>query len=139
MKHRASFLWLTDSVIGLSDGVTPKSSSDQDVLRYTWWGRKGTTEWITCEFGKPKIVSGVEVYWFVDQGNGYFRLPESWKAYYLSGEEWRAVTDSSGYGLKLDTFNLVKFDPVETAGLKIEVKLQKDFSAGILELGVIKR
>lgn len=136
MKHRASFLWITDNVMGLSDGVIPKSSNDLGVQRYTWWGRKGTVEWVTCEFANPQKVSGIEVYWFDETGSGHCRLPESWKVYYLSGAEWKEVTSPTEYGVKLDTFNVVKFDVVETRGLKVEVKLQKDFSAGILEIKV---
>jgi hypothetical protein len=32
-----------------------------------------------------------------------------------------------------DKYNAVKFSPVKTAGLKLELKLQKDFSAGLQE------
>jgi len=35
--------------------------------------------------------------------------------------------------LKKINFNVVKFSPVKTAGLKLELKSQKDFSAGLQE------
>jgi hypothetical protein len=35
--------------------------------------------------------------------------------------------------LEKDKFNNVKFDPVQTSSLRLEVQLQPDFSGGILE------
>jgi len=32
-----------------------------------------------------------------------------------------------------DKFNIVRFKPVETKALRLDVQLQQDFSAGILE------
>ena len=37
------------------------------------------------------------------------------------------------FGTRLDTANLVEFEPVETTAIRIEVKLRPDLSAGILQ------
>ena len=39
----------------------------------------------------------------------------------------------SAYGAAKDTFNKVRFTPVLTDGLRLEVELQPEFSGGILE------
>lgn len=39
----------------------------------------------------------------------------------------------AAYGVEMDRFNRVAFDPVETKALRIEVQLQPDWSGGILE------
>ena len=49
------------------------------------------------------------------------------------GKEWKAVKGSSPYGTQVDAFNRVTFDPVETDGLRIELKLRDNCSGGVLE------
>jgi hypothetical protein len=78
-------------------------------------------------------VSRVSVFWFDDSGKGNCRVPESWKILYRVGEEWKEVETPSGYTTNLDAFNVVRFKPVETTGLRIEAKLKDNFSGGILE------
>jgi hypothetical protein len=43
------------------------------------------------------------------------------------------VDGVSGYGVDVDRFNRVTFDPVETTALRIAAKLQPEWSGGILE------
>ena len=52
---------------------------------------------------------------------------------YRDGADWKAVEGASEYGTKSDQFNQVNFTPVTTRALRIEVQLQPNFSAGILE------
>ena len=118
------------------DGAIPKNSNDPSVPRFTWWSHKGTTEWFSVTFKKPKQISRIEVYWFDDTGHGECRVPESWEVQWLDGEEWKTVTNASGYGVEKDKFNQVTFDPIKTTSIKLVVKLQKDVSSGILNVRV---
>jgi hypothetical protein len=129
----ASYLNNSDAFTALSDGIIPKASNDRQVPRFTWWEHKGTTEWVQYSFDPPRKVKQVEVYWFDDRDGGGCRVPELWRVLYKAGEEWKPVTTKETYGVERDKFNAVSFEPVETAGLRLEVKLQKDFSGGILE------
>ena len=129
----ASHCFESDTVEALIDGLEPKTSNDHSIPRFTWWDHRGTTEWVQYDFEKPRRVSTVEVYWFDDTGAGNCRVPESWKLLYRTGENWREVDGASGYVMKADTYNRVTFKPLQTSALRIEVKLQPDFSGGILE------
>ncbi|MBN1344090.1 MAG: glycoside hydrolase family 127 protein [Phycisphaerae bacterium] len=131
IKHEASHV--NDVIDAVSDGVVPKNSNDQGIPRFTWWPHRGTTEWITYRFDKPRKVSSCEVYWFDDTGVGHCRVPESWKLFYRLGQDWRPVAKASEFATKPDQFNKVTFTPVETTELKIEVKLKRNYSSGILE------
>ena len=86
-------------------------------------------------FEKPRTVSGVEVYWLDDDGARL--VPESWRVLYRQGEEWKPVEAAGAYAVERDRFNEVKFKPVETDSLRLEVivqgNLRADFSAGVLE------
>jgi hypothetical protein len=86
---------------------------------------------VQYDFEKPATVSECELYWFDDTGTGECRLPASWRVLYKDGEEWKPVETSDLYGIKKDQFNKITFKPVTTTGLKLEVTLQPNWSAGI--------
>ena len=122
-----------DSLSALNDTKEPESSNDHEVPRFTWWNHLGTSEWIQYELEKPTRLSATEVYWFDDTGRGKCRVPKSWKLLYRDGSDWQQVQPLDDYGLSPDQFNRVRFAPIETDALRLEVKLQPEFSAGILE------
>jgi len=129
----ASHCWGSDTVTALSDKSMPENSNDQSIPRFTWWPRKGTTEWVQYNFDKPQKISSAHVYWFDDTGGGGCRVPKSWQLLYKDDNQWMQVTNAGSFGVEKDKFNKVSFDPVRTQSLRIEVQLQPDFSAGILE------
>mgnify|MGYP005837590273 CR=1 FL=1 len=131
--HTASHCFENDTVMALSDGLLPRSSNDRRIPRFTWWPRKGTSEWVTYDFSKPRQVSEVEVYWFDDTGVGHCRVPKAWRLEYRQGDQWRPAANAGAYGVEPDRFNRVRFDPVTTQQLRLVVELQPEFSAGILE------
>jgi hypothetical protein len=132
---RASHVNPTDTLAELNDGQTPKSSNDHDIPRMTWWDHRGSTEWISYQFAKPRKISAASVFWFDDTGRGECRIPAEWRLLYKDGEEWKPVKPAEGakYGVALDEFSKVKFEAVTTTELRLEVKLKKDFSGGVLK------
>jgi hypothetical protein len=61
-------------------------------------------------------------------------VPASWRVLYNDGGNWKPVDNSTGYLVKKDTFNKVEFDAVKAGGIKIEIKLQDGWSAGVQEV-----
>jgi len=129
----ASHVFANDSVDAMVDGIEPKSSRDASIPRFTWWDHRGTAEWVEHGFAKPAKVSSVAVYWYDDAPTGGCRAPESWKLFYRIGESWLPVEEATATGTELDKYNRVQFKAVETTGLRIEVRLKPNYSAGILE------
>ena len=117
----------------LNDQREPKSSGDHSNKFLHWWPRKGTTEWVQYDLARPTEVRAVEVYWFDDTGRGECRIPESWRLLYRRDGQWLPVEEPSGFGCEKDKYNRCQFKPVTTDGLRIEVKLQPNWSAGIHE------
>ena len=117
----------------ISDGKIPANSRGEGSGRFTWWPKLGTAEWLQYDFPKPRTVSSVQAYWFDDAGRGGCRVPKSWRLLYRDGGEWKPVPGADEFGTKPDTFNDVTFTPVTTDGLRLEVQLQPEFSAGILK------
>jgi hypothetical protein len=129
----ASYCFASDTVDALIDGLEPKSSNDRDIPRFTWWDHRGTAEWVQYDFGKPRHVSSVQVYWFDDTGVGACRTPQSWRVLYQEGERWKPVEAASVFSTTADAFNRVDFKPIQTTALRLEVQLKPEFSGGILE------
>ena len=116
----------------INDGEEPESSSDSSSY-FDWWPTRGSTEWVEYAFEKPATISESEVYWFDDTGHGQVRVPASWRVLYRDGDQWKPVTGASAYGVAKDRYNKVAFTPVTTSGLRLEVVMQSNFSAGIEE------
>ena len=133
-KTSASFCFPNDSVAAAFDGVLPKASNDESIPRLTFWNHLGTDEWVACEFTEPEEVKGVEVYWFDDTGKGHCRIPASWKVQWRSAKNapWQDI-DIAGAVAK-DKFCAIDFpQPVKAQALRLAIKLQKEWSGGILE------
>ena len=129
----ASHCFESDTVMALSDKLLPRSSNDHSIQRMTFWPRKGTKEWVQYDFEKPRKISSAAVYWFDDTGGGGCRIPKSWILLYKDGNNWKQVSNTGSYGIEKDKFNSIRFKPVQTTALRLEVQLQQDFSGGILE------
>jgi DUF1680 family protein len=138
-KVTVSHVGAQDNSAAINDGEVPKSSGDQSIPRMTWWDHRGTAEWVQYDFSAPTKVSAVEVYWFDDTGRGSCRVPQSWSLSYKDGDAWKPVPAASVFTVKKDAFNQVSFTPVSTTALRLEVKLQPDFSGGILEWRVTEK
>jgi hypothetical protein len=117
----------------VNDQSEPRSSRDGNSSFFHWWPEKGSTEWVEYAFEKPSQVSEVEVYWLDDTGSGECRVPTSWRVLYKDGEEWKPVETPGPYGVEKDRYNKVAFKPVTTSGLRLEVVLPPEWSAGIQE------
>lgn len=116
----------------VNDGFEPESSDDAAGYMH-WWPKKGTTEWIDYAFDTPVRVSEASVYWFDDTGGGGCRVPASWRILYKTGDDWLPVAAAGGYDTAKDAWNTVKFAPVRTRALRLEVRSQDDWSAGVHE------
>ena len=118
---------------GVHNLFDPAASNDQGAGWSDWWPKKGTAEWIEYDFGAAVALAETSVYWFDDTGEGECRVPASWKAFYKDGLTWVPVDAAGPFGVEKDRYNTVRFKPVKTSGLRIEIKLREKFSGGVLE------
>ena len=116
----------------INDGEEPASSADMSS-QFDWWPRKGATEWVEYAFDKPATVSETEIYWFDDTGRGECKVPASWRLLYKDGDQWKPVENLGPYGVEKDRYNKVAFKPVTAGGLRLEVTMQPNWSAGLQE------
>lgn len=121
------------TIEGLNEQMEPENSNDHTGRYFHWWPKKNSTEWAQYEFNTASTVSEVSVYWFDDTGQGECRIPRSWRVLYKRGDQWLPVEATGSYGLAKDQYNVVRFTPVRTSALRLEVQLPERFSAGIQE------
>jgi uncharacterized protein len=117
----------------LNDQFEPESSNDQSTPHFHWWPAKGSVEWVQYDLEKPATVSEVSVYWFDDTGQGGCRVPKGWQVLYKDGDRWVPVRAAGAYGVAKDEHNTVKFAPVRTSALRLQIELPEEFSSGIKE------
>jgi hypothetical protein len=120
------------SLKGINDQYVPEGSDDATGYVH-WWPKKGTAEWVEYAFKEPVRVSEASVYWFDDTGGGECRVPASWRIVYQAGDKWLPVAGAGVYGVAKDAWNTVKFAPVRTTALRLEVQCQEHRPAGIYE------
>lgn len=120
----------------LVDQLLPTSSHDVRTPYFHWWPNKGTTEWVQLDFPKEETIRRVGTYWYDDTGTGECRVPAGWKVLYRKGKEWKPLPSPSRSGVLPDRPNEVRFPPVRTTGIRLEVRLQEGWSAGLYEVWV---
>jgi hypothetical protein len=122
------------SIGALNDRLVPADENDRSIPYFHWWPKQDTTEWITYTFPAAAEVSESTVYWYDDAPWGGCRVPQSWKIYYQDAEgQWQPVSNPDRYGVQKGTGNTVRFDPVTTRAVKLEVKQPKKNSSGVFE------
>ncbi|MBP8777693.1 MAG: glycoside hydrolase family 127 protein [Bacteroidaceae bacterium] len=125
-----------DWASGVNDQWEPASSGDQSKPYFYWWLKNGTEESLIYQFDKPYTVSKTAVYWLdFDHYDGNFRVPESWKLFYKDAatNTWKPVVPQSLYMTAKDCWNRLEFEPVTTQSLRLQAKLQKGVSGGVIE------
>ncbi|MHC1733222.1 MAG: glycoside hydrolase family 127 protein [Bacteroidales bacterium] len=118
----------------INDQLEPSNSNDHTWPYYHWWPKNNGWEWVSFEFAKPENISRVKVYWFDDGPFGGCRVPDEWTVEYLIGGRWKKVPSDSPLAVTKDAWNIVEVNPVTTSGIRINIRLNKDFSSGIHEV-----
>lgn len=120
---------------GVVDGYAPATSGENSPRQTHFWPHKGGTEWIELTLAQEQVVSSARIFWFDDTGHGECRIPKSYRIEAWTGGTWQPVSLQSGqkYGVKLDSWNEVKFDQVRTQKLRLVIDQEDKFASGIHE------
>lgn len=115
------------------DQYDPVDSKDTNYPYLHWWPKKNTVEFVQYDFADEETVSESGVYWYDDGPWGGCRIPLSYKILYLKDGNWEPVEVINDSGIAKDKFNILKFKPIKTKAVKIEVQQPVDHSSGIHE------
>jgi DUF1680 family protein len=145
-----------NKISSLNDGGIPENSYDRSHGLYTLRGGEPNVfipnsgepprrvqTWVQYEWPTAIRTNKVEVYWAVERpvsgvipGSASLRrlhVPASYRILYWDGNDFLPVQQPEGLGVAQDTFNATTFVPVETSKLRLEVTLDKNQPAGIIE------
>ncbi len=90
-----------------------------------------SVQWLQYEWKQPVRTSEISV--FLWDFNNAFRLPSSYRIQYWDGNNFVVVKNPKGSGIINNSFNITKFDEVETIKLRLEVDSADRFAASFLE------
>lgn len=127
-----------DTETALNDGILPKDNQDQTIPRFTWWSHQGTQEWIQYDLPAPITIGRSDVSWYEDasQGGGC-DYPQTISYQYWNGASWQPMTPLHDYLNMIDFygghFSIMRFQPVTTSKIRLNVTLRPGKSAGIFE------
>ncbi len=135
-----------NKISALNDGFVPESSFDRSHGLYALhgeWQNESRKSWVQYDWSEQVNINRIEVYWGVDRpkpgalpGSSSLRgmqVPQSYSIAYWNGSDFVPVKQPEGLGVAPDVFNATTFTPVKTNKLRLEVTLQKDQPAAILE------
>jgi hypothetical protein len=109
-----------DDIRALYDGKDPLNSADESYLYYRMRPEPATEAWVEYEFKSQAKVSSAQVYWFDDRR--FCRLPTSWRVLFRNGHTWEPVANLDPYIVAKDRFNSVRFAPVTTIAMRLEIQ-----------------
>lgn len=125
-----SFCSSWETVTAVNDGVYGSTSAETGISHYGTWGNTSSYETVTYTWDTAKKISRSEIYFWNDGGG--ILTPSSYKYEYLHANgSWVEVSNASGYGLSLDTFNTTTFDTVSTTAIRVTIHKQSNDSNGI--------
>ncbi|HEY4378827.1 MAG TPA: DUF5695 domain-containing protein, partial [Acidobacteriaceae bacterium] len=118
----------------LTADFEPTTSGDIGATRFAWTAKRGTTEWVEYDFEQPQSIHSAEVFWAADAGRRInTKLPAAWKVQYKTADGWAEVQQAKQTTITADTFNQTTFQAVTTSGVRLQVQLQPDATAGLLQ------
>lgn len=105
-----------------------------EVALFTWSGARGETQWVQYTFPAEEAVSSVELFWVATSGApNAMSPPRSWRVLYQEGGEWKEVSARDPYGTAANTFTAVRFEPVRTLAMRVEVTMAAEATVGLAE------
>lgn len=120
----------------IKDQYEPADSKDTNFPYLHWWPAKNTNEFIQYDFASAQTITESKVYWYDDSPWGGCRIPVAYKLLYKKGEQWLPVETTGPYEISKDKFNIVKFKPVNTTALRMEIQLPAEHATGVHEWAV---
>ncbi|MFT3786704.1 MAG: glycoside hydrolase family 127 protein [Tepidisphaeraceae bacterium] len=134
----ASHTFERDSTDALLLPVTPKSSQDTSIGRWTSWPQRGQTQWVELAFAKERPVRAVSLYWYDDHGG--VQIPAEWHFEVFDGKAWTPVKlyNTDNYSTLTNTYNTVHpAQALTTDRLRLVMKPKNDQTCvGILSVEV---
>lgn len=89
--------------------------------RWTTYGSAATSDWYSIDFGKPRVVSSLKLYWYID--GKMYHLPDGFSVVYKNKEQWLPVRTKLRDPVKPigNAVNTIEFDAVKTTQIRVDI------------------
>jgi uncharacterized protein len=127
-----------------SDGVRPEPAGSADHQRrrrtrvvgrshgyFDWWPRKGTSEWVEYAFENPPRFRSAGSIGSTTRAAAKCACRPRGGCCIARGTNGNRCAPANRTASRKDGYNRVAFEPVSTSGLRLEVAMQPNWSAGI--------
>jgi hypothetical protein len=114
LEPSASFTWRTDRLDG------PLTRPFRPEKRWTCWSSGRRSDWYAVDFGGRRVVRGVKLWFYDDEGRGACRAPREYRLERWVEGQWQPIelTERSPKVARAGE-NTVRFDEVETERLRV--------------------
>ena len=131
----ASHCWQYDTLNALTASQTPSDSAGRKCPHFSFWPKKGTTEWVQYDLPAPEEIRDMTVYWLDDEATkGGCRLPQkvTVKVRPAKAAPWQAV-EGATVEIAKDRPCAIRLPKAVTAqAVRLEIVLRPEVSAGLL-------
>ena len=104
------------------------------VPLFTWSGARGRTQWVQYTFPDQEVVSSTDLFWVATPGApNPTAPPQSWRLLYQDAGQWKEVSPRDPYATAANTFTTLRFEPVTTLAMRVEVTMAPDATVGLAE------
>ena len=133
----ASQCWKYDTLQALTAGQKPTDSAGRKMLHFSFWPRKGTTEWVQYDLPSAETLGDMSVYWLDDEAtNGGCRLPRKVTVKVRAAKDapWQIVEGAS-VEIAKDKPCAIRLpqSSVKAQAIRLEIDLRPGVSAGLLD------
>ncbi|MFC8848286.1 MULTISPECIES: discoidin domain-containing protein [unclassified Micromonospora] len=126
-----------------ASGTSTAAAVDGFPINEPIWGSSGSpnaTDWYEVNLGQTRTVDDVWLYFRDDRAGNRYRAPASYTVRYYDGTAWvTAAAQARTPGTPRANYNRVRFTPVATQRLRVEVTHAAGARTGLTELKVFQR
>ncbi|MFI6821122.1 discoidin domain-containing protein [Micromonospora sp. NPDC050187] len=126
-----------------ASGTSTQAAVDGFPINEPIWGSHGSpnaTDWYEVNLGQSRTVDDVWLYFRNDRATNRYRPPSSYTVQYLDGGTWvTAPGQVRNPGTVRSNYNRVRFTPVTTSRLRVQLTHAAGFRTGLTEVQVYQR
>ena len=104
------------------------------------WGSPNASDWYEVDFRQQRTVDEARLYFRDDRAGNRYRAPSSYAVQYWNGSAWvNAAAQTRTPTTPKANYNRVRFTPVSTQRLRVQVTHASGFKTGLTEVKLHSR
>ncbi len=126
-----------------ASGTSTGAAVDGFPINEPLWGTSGSpngSDWYEIDFRQQRTVDEMRLYFRDDRAGNRYRAPSSYQVQYWNGSAWvNAAGQTKTPGTPKANYNQVRFTPVSTQRIRVQLTHASGFKTGLTEVKVYNR